>query len=129
MWTRSQLDGSLLRSQGILGVDDTLKRVVDEWLGASFDTSDPVSERVQASFGGVHLDDALKGNFATLKFLLPVLARLLALLDKEGLGVLTVKEHLPNVVRLSNMWFKSVLTNDPTRRKPAGNSSSHLFIV
>ena len=108
---------------------DTDERVVDEWLSAGLDASNPISEGVNASLCGVNLDNGLKGSLATLKFGIPVSARVLAFLNEKGLGVFSSSDHLVDVRRLSDVGLKSWFGYNPTRGEPSGNSSSHLFLI
>ena len=71
--------------------------VVDERLYARFDTSDIVSEGVNAGLGGVHFDDCLELSFAPLKLLLPVRAMGFAVCHELRLGVFAFLEHFLHV--------------------------------
>ena len=54
--------------------------LVDDWLGASFNTSNVVAHWVQASLGWVDFNDALKCLLTTGKLVLPEYALRLAFL-------------------------------------------------
>ena len=81
---------------------DTFKRIEYLRLGASFDTCDPVTHGVQASLGGIDLDNHFQLGFATSQFVLPVLAVGLALLHDLLFWIFTFLEHLVDVTRFGN---------------------------
>ena len=77
---------------------------MNEGLGASFDTGDPVPHWIETSFGGVNLDDNLKLSLATIQLVLPVRALWLAFFDNSFLGVFPILKHLIDVSWLLDMW-------------------------
>jgi hypothetical protein len=89
----------------------TFKAVVDKRLSASFDTINPVAHGVEACLGGVDLNDVLELAFAALKLSLEVQALEFALLEDEGLGILTVFKHFLEIAGLSNSWVQTRFVN------------------
>ena len=85
----------------------SLESVVDDWLGTGLDARHVVSHGVHAGLGGVDLDDALELGLATRQLVLPEDALRFALLDDEGLGVLSVRDPLVDNVGLVGGWVGS----------------------
>jgi hypothetical protein len=118
--------GSPLVGQSQLCSVGALKVVVDKGLCACFDAVNPVAHGVEASLGGVDLDDVLELGFATLKLSLHVKALELALLEDEGLGVLTVFKHFLEIAGLSNLRVQTRLVNRVAWHQIVDKSSSHF---
>ena len=71
----------------------TLELVMDNWLGAGLNASNVISHWVEASLGGVDLDNLLQLGLASLQLLFPVNALWLAFFKNEWLRVLSLLEH------------------------------------
>ena len=52
----------------------SLEKVMNGGLSATFDAGDPIAHGVDASLGGVDLDNNFKSTLTTSKFFLPVCA-------------------------------------------------------
>jgi len=104
-----------------------LKCVVDDWLGASLDASHVVSHGVHARLGWVDLNDLNESSLTAGELVLPEDAGRFALLNDEGLGVLSVRDHLFDEVWLVDVWLQSWLMEHPSWRKPCGKVSSSHF--
>ena len=103
-----------------------LKRAVNLRLGASFHTGNIVTHWVDASLGWVDLHNNLQLLFAACQLFFPESAERLALFHHKRLRVLTLFDHLVDVIRFSvQMWRKPWLVHHPSWRKPACYSSSH----
>ena len=77
---------------------------MNDGLGASLNAGNVVAHGVHARLGWVDLDHILQLGLATRKLVLPEGAHRLALLDDEGLGILSVSNHLIDEVWLVNVW-------------------------
>ena len=66
---------------------------MNDWLHASFDTSDVISHWVKASLGRVDFDDLLELCLASGKLVLPSFALGLAVLEHQWLGVFSGLDH------------------------------------
>ena len=102
---------------------------MDKWLGASLNTSDPVTHGIEACLCGVDLDNDLKLRFATSKLVLPVSTLWLALFHDSFFGILTVFEHLVDVLWLIDMWLVPMFLEAPSWCEPSCDSSAHWYLV
>ena len=71
----------------------SLELVMDNWLGTGLDASNIISHWIEASFGGVDLDNLLQLGLASLQFLFPVFAMWLAFFKNEWFRVLSLLKH------------------------------------
>ena len=78
--------------------------VVNDGLDTGFSASDVVAHGVEASLGGVYLDDALESSLAASEFVLIELALGLAFLKKKWLGILAILKHLTDVDLGVQVW-------------------------
>ena len=104
---------SVLASSVLSGAS---KRVVNDWLSASFNAGDIISHGVHAWLGGVDLNDVDELLFASSQLIFPESALRFALFHDERLGVLSILDHLVDKIRLVNMWSHSWLMEHPARR-------------
>ena len=103
----------------------SLKLVVDHWLSAGLNASDPVTHWVDAGLGWVDLDYIFELSLASGELILPVSALTLALFHDERLWIFSILEHLVDELWSLHFWNISCLWDVPSWGKPSGNSSSH----
>merc|ERR1712071_33643 len=108
----------------------SLEHVVNQRLSASLDAGHIVAHVVEASLGGVDLNDNFELALATGQLVLPVGAVRLTVLDDGGLGVLTGLEHLLDVIwLLGKLWVVSVFVEPPAWGDETCDALSHCLCI